>query len=270
MLDSDENSGVFTFLAGMIVLVLVAVGFSLLVDKRFKFSTGIGELRKEIEADAAELGELTSRHERLTRELTDLSSTRVKAADEHAEITRDLKELARSIQLLGDQKAEMESSVAAIESDFSNYRADYRGKIWARAVGESLGDLTLPGGRAYKSSTITKVTDVGLEIRHEHGIARIQAPDLSQSLQERFQWNDEERRVRLKEEARFHRKFGEAAAEKDGAKGNALATGSLQQVNAEKSAEDRAARREKLVSLRQQVKGWKTRVKKLASEKSDA
>ena len=42
--------------------------------------------------------------------------------------------------------------------------------------------------------TITKVTEVGLEIRHEHGIARIQVSDLEGIWQQRFQWDDEERR----------------------------------------------------------------------------
>jgi hypothetical protein len=48
--------------------------------------------------------------------------------------------------------------------------------------------LTTRDGREYLQAVISRVTDVGLEIRHEHGTARIQAADLDASYQERFQW----------------------------------------------------------------------------------
>jgi hypothetical protein len=57
-----------------------------------------------------------------------------------------------------------------------------------------LGNLKVRNGREYLQATILRVTDVGLEIRHEDGIARIQAPDLDSKWQDRFQWKDDERR----------------------------------------------------------------------------
>jgi hypothetical protein len=84
--------------------------------------------------------------------------------------------------------------------EFARYRTKYRDTTWAEAVGQPLGNLTSPGGREYRQAVIVRVTDVGLEIRHEEGTARVQAPDLDPALQERFQWNDEERRARLKQE----------------------------------------------------------------------
>ncbi len=41
---------------------------------------------------------------------------------------------------------------------------------------------------------------MGIEIRHRDGIARIQSPDLDQKWQDRFQWGDEERLKRIKDE----------------------------------------------------------------------
>lgn len=59
-------------------------------------------------------------------------------------------------------------------------------------------------------ATISKVTDVGLEIRHEHGIARIATEDLPPPWGERFMWGDEERRDR--EKAALRQREEEAAA----------------------------------------------------------
>lgn len=272
MLDVEENSGIFTFLVGMIVIVMVAVGFSVLMDKRFAFSSGVGEVRREMETDAADLRNLVLRHESRSIELARSGADARDVVKEHSELTRKLEILRQEGSLLREKKAGLQSSVSTLESDFSSYRANYRAKTRARAVGEKLGDLTLKGGREYKGSTITKVTDVGLEIRHEHGIARIQAPDLSPALQDRFQWNDEERRLRLKEEEeRLHGNSGDALAGEDSSLTDDLPkAGRLQQVVVRKRVDDKAAEKEKLDGLRHQVRGWKSKVVRLASEKSQA
>ncbi len=78
---------------------------------------------------------------------------------------------------------------------------NYRKQTWDRAVGQALGTLKVRGGREYRQAIIKRVTEVGLEIEFEGGgKARIQAPDLDPAVQDRFQWNDEERRQLLKEE----------------------------------------------------------------------
>jgi hypothetical protein len=38
MLSSDDHPGLFTFMVGLIVIVFVAVGMSMVVDKKFSFS----------------------------------------------------------------------------------------------------------------------------------------------------------------------------------------------------------------------------------------
>lgn len=269
MLDFDEHTGIFTFLGGMIVLVLVAVGFSLLLDKRFKFSSGVNEIRREIEADAADLRTITQRHEDLSTEFARAKMTRVDSSKEHTELTRKLGTLNQQLQSLRGRKADLEIAVGQVGAEFSSYRSKYRARTWAKAVGEKLGTLTLRSGREYKDSIITKVTDVGLEIRHEHGIARVQAPDLPHAMQERFQWSDEERRLRLKkEDERLHGKPGDAF----GAQNPQPTPGekNFQPVTATDKEAERAAERLQLHALREQVRGRKAKVARLSSERSQA
>jgi len=58
------------------------------------------------------------------------------------------------------------------------------------ARGEKIGTLTLRGDRRYHEAEIIRVTGVGIEIRHQHGMARVMFADLDAEWQERFQWRD--------------------------------------------------------------------------------
>jgi hypothetical protein len=51
--DSNEQSGTVGFLVGIIVLVFVGIAFSLLVDKRFRFSSGKATLAQTVEDQRA-------------------------------------------------------------------------------------------------------------------------------------------------------------------------------------------------------------------------
>ena len=137
----------------------------------------------------------------------------------------------------------------------------------------SLDTLTIRGGRAYQQATIARVTDVGLEIRHEHGIARIQAPDLDSKLQDRFQWSGEERRSRLEEERENHEGEAakEAAGETDGiGSGEAVAepipAPQMKRIPPTHPPEDP----EKLQRLRLQVSGWTAKVSQLRIDRAEA
>ncbi len=92
------------------------------------------------------------------------------------------------------------NEVSQLDKEFAGYRGKYRDQARAAAAGEELGELKIRGGRVYHQVVISRVTDVGMEIRHEHGFARLHAPDLDPSFQSRFQWCDEERRAKLAEE----------------------------------------------------------------------
>ena len=191
MLVDNDTSGIITFMIGVIVLVMFGIGLSFLVNKQFKFSSGVGEIHWEIVTNTTEIEELRVRKDRNERVL-----------NANIEIFTRLETLRQRQAALEESENEVRESITAMESAFTRYRADYRRKAWAGASGESLGTLAIQGGRVFQQVSIARVTEVGLEIRHECGTARIQAPDLDLKMRDRFQWSDEERRSRLEEERR--------------------------------------------------------------------
>jgi hypothetical protein len=204
VLSDDNNSGLFTFLIGLIVLVMVGVGLSVLVDSRFSFSRSARDLEGAVATDKEEVKRLTALVDEYHFQL---SNQQPKLAAANAEL-KELESSAADIQSkrkgLEARRDEIAASIPPLRSQFDDYRKKYRQQTWAAAIGESLGDLEIRGGRIYRKSIINKVSEVGLEIRHEDGIARIQGPDLSMEIQDRFQWDDAERMQRLQKEFADH------------------------------------------------------------------
>lgn len=104
-----------------------------------------------------------------------------------AKFPREIELLNEKRVTLGSQKKTLTDSIAQLETDANRYRTEYQQKSWAKAMGEKLGNIKLKSGREYLNVTITRVTDVGLEISHENGFARIAVLDLDSKLRDRFQ-----------------------------------------------------------------------------------
>lgn len=186
-------------MVGVIVVVMTAVGLSLLMDRKFSFSRSANSLENAIESHAEEIELLKAHIREGSEDLAGIDPKRRQAAGLES-FQRQVLAGGQRLKSLNETREGLRKAIPAIAGEFAKYRAKYRDQAWSGAVGESLGTLTIRGGRAYFQAVITKVTEVGLEIRHADGFARIQAPDLDRSFHERFQWNDQERRARLKEE----------------------------------------------------------------------
>jgi hypothetical protein len=157
---------------------------------------------------------------------------------------------------LEDARIQLLDSISKLEAGFLRCRAVYRRKAWSAAVGEELGSLTLRSGRQYQDAVITRVTEVGLEIRHTDGIARIQPPDLDPKMQDRFQWSDEDRRKVLNEELI-----------------------NLERVSGNPEPAERVIVRpqtrdsfdpDELAALRRRVTGWQIKISQLRNDQSAA
>lgn len=268
MLSFEEHSGIISFLGGIVILVMAAVGLSLVVDQRLKSSAGSVGIQREIEQDVSALDALRLIHEQRSRHLNDSGTQQKAALMRNEEIASVLNVLGQRQNSLEKTRNQLLDEVGMLEEDFSKYREAYRQKTRAAAVGERLGKLALSGGREYEDAIITGVSDVGLEIRHSDGIARIQAPDLDSKTQERFQWNDEERRKVLKAEMANQ----EGLSKVPDVIGSASETKNqrervLQGVRPHPApAIDRA----ELSALRRQVNGWHLKIRLLRSEREEA
>jgi hypothetical protein len=176
------------------------VALSLMVDRRLSFSSAKGGLEGEISDGAAELEFLRETLADRSRQWQTEGVDATRIADDLAVLNASLPSLAARRISLARDLADLDLTLAALEEEFSAYRGRYRRQAWHSAVGEALGELTLVDGRRYEDAVISQVTAVGLEIRHAHGTARIEASSLSSLWHARFQWDDEERRAKLHDE----------------------------------------------------------------------
>ena len=272
MLSPDEHPGIFYFMVGMIVLVMTAVGLSLVMDQRFKFSSGVGALKRDIALQSEELASLSSRHEVLAKTLTEGQSAHSLASAGKQEVSAKTEAFARRKPELLGLKSTLQNEIVAIHAAFANYRSSYRQKTWDQAAGQEIGNLSIRGGREYRQVTITKVTDVGLEIKHQDGIARIQAPDLDRDWQDRFQWDDEKRRALLKKES-DQLDGGSAASVMDQpADSTEVTTPAVEDPSRLVPAKPPgdASQVEKITQLRAQVIGWQSKIGRLRREQAEA
>lgn len=259
MLSNDGNSGVFSFLVGMIILVMVSVGLSLLVDSRFRFSGNRNDIERQIRQQASEIIDLTGHLEAREEHYNRISSRRVPAAKQYDELKAIIDAAAARITDLETRRDELVGGVEEVEQAFADYRTRYRKMEWAAAAGETMPVLKIRGGRVYRAVVIKRITEVGMEIRHADGIARINAPDLDAPWHERFQWSDEERRAKLDAERRLASSFVNVARGQDAS----------QKTRTAKSR-DRAAAADLVKARRNDVTRCRARVSALRSELQSA
>jgi hypothetical protein len=199
MISEDDNPGLFYFLVGIVVLVMAGVGLSILVDKRFQFSKGSIEAGQELTQGSSTLTELRLKVESRAAQLAAVDAKRRNDAAHYEQALVAASELRDKNVALSAKRVALGNSIEALDQEFVDYRAKYVRRVRDSAVGEKVASLTLRGGRSYPAASISRVTEEGLEIRHEHGTARIAAGDLDSSWSERFLWGDEGRRVRSKQ-----------------------------------------------------------------------
>jgi len=246
---SNDSSGVFGWLIGLVVIVMIGVGLSMMVDRRFQFSSNNKEIRSVIEKEAEYLSDLTAKVPKARARFESLDAPRRLAARELEELKLRVPVSRARIQELRDLIAGRKSGISSLEQTMATYRRSYRDQTWREAVGEKHPRLALKTGRIYEGATIQRVTPVGLEISHRDGLARIDFTELDQAWMERFQWRFDERELTI---------AGEAAA--------AAAPDPV----VEPSASPQASREDDVERLRAEVVGWNNKVALLKNQQQEA
>ena len=257
MLSSNEHPGLFVFLLGLIVVVFVGIGLSMAVDRRFSFSSSVSRLETEVRNNESELERLREIHRLQSWNLTELEPKRKTVNTTLTLFQKHAADLPRRRTTLLAERENLMKSIPALEEEFSSYRAKYRGMVRDAAIGESLGSLSILGGREYHKVFILQVTDAGMEIRHEHGSARLKASELDAAFWNRFQWEHEESRARKDEK----NPVPDAVA----AKSNAVHPETVL-PQPSKAGPDAA----KIAAHRAKVSAWKAKVTHLRAERQYA
>ena len=185
MLSNDDYSGTVTFLLGIVIVVMAGVGLTIIIDSRTGQSSQSISIKEDMEADRIKLDKIQTRLSLLSSHLASTSSGDGRT---YAEMQSHLSELATKHTALALAVREEKRSLEKTTEEFSSYRALYVKTIRATAAGELLGDLKTRRGRVFSETVIVRVTDFGLEIRHQNGTARVPATDLNTHTRDRFQW----------------------------------------------------------------------------------
>lgn len=260
MFSNDDNSGLGTFLACMIVLVLAGVALSLVFDGNLKFSRNKQNLLEDLQAGELEVSHLRQELSTFEARLTEEGDARRRSGDS-LKVARQAAELASNRKkALGESLESLKSACAGIEAGFSAYRVKYRENRWKQSVGRSLGEVRLTNGREFRQAVIAGVTADGLEIRHESGTARLAASDLDPALRDEFQWDLMDPRVgdsantnRSSEEAKKPELVARPGGSPDAER------------RSEPSRDDT-----QIAALRTKVQVWKSRLLSLKSQRAEA
>lgn len=247
---SNDSSGVFGWLIGLVVIVMIGVGLSMMVDRRFQFSSNNKEIRSVIDKEAEHLTDLTAKVPKVRARFESLDAPRRLAARELEELKLRLPVSRDRIRELQEAIASRKSGISSVEQSMVAYRRSYRDQTWREAVGEKHPRIVLKAGRIYEDATIQRVTPVGLEISHKDGLARIDFTELDQTWMERFQWRFDERELTIAGEA------AAAAAPDPVVDPPPVSAGSSRQEDVER--------------LRAEVVAWNSKVALLKSQQQEA
>ncbi len=118
---------------------------------------------------------------------------------------------AEKLPKLQEALASTTRATAETEKAFIDYKGQFRTQVRSQAVGEKFPELKTKSGAAYTQVEIRDVTEVGIGIRHEFGMKRIDYEELTPEWQERFQYDPKEKEMALAKEAAAQQAFEKEA-----------------------------------------------------------
>lgn len=252
-MSGDNHSGIIWCLGPLVVLTLSGVFLSLLVDKRHDKIRAGSIQANEYDTNVSIMLELSASLDS-KRKRHALLVSRAADAVSGMKSEVDLQKLIRDgISSMGSDKTMLIRSIRDSETEFLAYQERYRRVVWASAAGERLGTLFTKSGRQFEKVVITRVTNVGFDISHAHGVAKVDYLDLGIELRERFQWVENERGRILSIQPQ-------------------LSMGLDKRIDAGTSAKDTksAPKDNDIAALRAEIKLWRNRISALRIEHSSA
>lgn len=96
--------------------------------------------------------------------------------------------LSAGISSMGANADGLEKSVAALKEEWEDYKNQYRAQVRQAAVGTKMPELRTADGKVFKDVEISKVTAIGVDVRHQDGLGRVGFEQLPQDLQDLYQF----------------------------------------------------------------------------------
>ncbi len=216
---ADEHQGALGIMAGVMVLVFVAIALSLLM------SGDLSLPRPSSESEHVVTDKLQSEINRL--EITVHKLKRKNAlADEHLKQAKLLTELDGQMKSANEETVILEklisskrNAIAVITEGKKRHREKYRDHVRAETLGTTYETVTTPLGKVYKDARITAITPIGVSISHRDGVARLEYGEMPREWQKRLMYTASEFTLAKRDEAKYQRQ-ARIAIDRQVSKGN--------------------------------------------------
>lgn len=185
MFSPHNNDGIVVYLMGLILLILVGVGSTMLMD----LTKPLGHQQAELKKQRETITNLQSALLQIDAKLRGLDARERLKQEQIGGLVAQGQILQERITLARHEKQKLEGAITKIEVEFSDYKQTAQVHLRAGSVGRHLGDLVTKSGRVYRSAMIREVTDRGLVIIFENGVTTIVANDLPEPFHEKYQWD---------------------------------------------------------------------------------
>lgn len=152
--------------------------------------------------------------------------------------------------------ASVTDAVAAKVAEFEHYKDQYRAAARATAKGETIGRLETRKGDVYENVTIREVTAIGLQIMHDGGQKRIPFEEVSAGIQDRFQFDPQQKAAAVAREEAERNEHETAVSAASAAENQKLAEQRDKEAEAkrEKMIKDIALKKSRIESLKDEIK----------------
>lgn len=269
MMSSSRGPGVI----GLVMALVVVFGFGSLYmfvydDKLQGGGQTIGSLiarqGQEIESERMAI-------ENGSKALED-ATVRTTYARDLALLKRETTAKNEKIDLLKNKvdvgKAGLARQIQAFEDCKTSYRTYARGK----AKGETLATLETLTGVVYKNVSFRGVTAIGIDIRHDDGHKRIPYEELPAAMQDRFQFDKEEKQKAMTAETAARNVHEASVAVAEGVESVQMEKNNLKntEANRQRINQNIAAKEAQVASLKQDIVNLQSEKSRADSQASSA
>lgn len=244
MLTSARGPGVIGTILALIVLLGFA-GLFMLASDESHMGPSLASVVKSQETDIENL------HSRIS--LTKKNLEALPALEKNIENIENIERTTRihkgTVTGLLNHISVLRDNIDSLQKELLAYKTKYRAYMRDKAKGEKIEEITTLSGKIYKHVEVREVTPIGMQIRYDEGFKRIPFENLPRALQERFQFDPQEKQDAMKAESSSEQEHFKKVADADAA-GQVQASADRTKQN----QEDKAKAMSQIASLEAEIK----------------
>lgn len=209
LFSSAKGPGVIGTIMALIVLLGFGLLFMLSFDEGFQggeksHASIVRETEKEIEGTRSRIQSGEASLQQIPH-LEETVSAVNRASARNKSLAAKVSSINVNIQALKENRDDL-------LTDWEDYKNQYRAHIRTAAVGTSIPKLETTEGKIYLDVVISKVTAIGIHIRHKDGLSHLSFQALPQDIQDYYQYDENQMLSETKRLAEVTHSLNKAAA----------------------------------------------------------